>query len=146
MPREMRGHHLLCALGFRGLGYSPEFARNMAATLARLDAAPATPVTVTDTPDAICAAFPSDQPCHCHQAHVAIRDRRVIAGIGLRPGGTRPWGVLRAHLAGAFRPGDLDALCASCPWLPLGHCALGLGRLNAQAAGRGLPAASQTRP
>ena len=137
----------MCALGFRGLGYSPEFARNMAAILAQLDAAPGTAVTVTAEPDAICAAFPTDQPRHCEQPHIGLRDRRVLAGIGLRAGETRSWGTLRAQLGRAFRPRDLDALCASCPWLPLGHCAQGLGRLNAHAAAsRALPPGSQTRP
>ncbi len=147
MTEQLRGHHLMCALGFRGLGYSPEFARNMAAILARLDASPATGVTVTDAPDPICAGFPADQPDHCALSHIAARDRRVIAAIGLRPGDTRSWGALRARLGRAFVPGDLDALCASCPWLPLGHCAHGLAWLKARdTANLALPAGPHTRP
>lgn len=122
----MRGHHLLCALGFRGLGYSAEFSANMAAVLSRLDRAADTPVTVIDTPDAICSAFPADQPGHCTTPQVIERDRRVIAGMGLKPGAVRSWAELRARLSGAFQPSDLDSLCATCPWLPLGYCAQGL--------------------
>ena len=136
MPEAMRGHHLMCALGFRGLGYSPEFAANMGAILRRLDAAPETPVTVTDGPDAICAAFPADHPAHCGEPNVALRDRRVIAGMGLQPGATRSWVELRARLGRAFVPRDLDTLCATCPWLPLGYCAQGLAAARAGEASR----------
>lgn len=138
MPAEIRGHHLLCALGFRGFGYSPAFAANMAAILGRLDAAPATPVRAVDGPDGICAGFPADQPGHCLQENVVVRDRRVIAGMGLRVGDVVPWGELRRRLGEAFAPEDLDALCVTCPWLPLGYCQEGLGRLRGgDGAGRG---------
>jgi len=130
----MRGHHLLCALGFRGHGYSPAFSANMAGVLARLDANPDAVVAVTDSPDLICAAFPPEQPAHCREAQVVLRDRRVLAGIGLRPGDALPWGELRRRLGAAFAPDDLDTLCATCPWLPFGYCREGLGRLRAHAS------------
>ncbi len=125
---RLRGHHLLCALGFRGHGYSPGFAANMAAILQRLRAAPETLVMLTDEPDAICAAFPPDQPAHCRDDNVIARDRRVLAKLGLEPGAIAPWGQLQLRLGHAFVPSDLDALCATCPWLPLGYCRQGLRR------------------
>ena len=130
-PVPIRAHHLLCALGFRGHGYSPGFAANMAAILARLDAAPHTRVTVVDAPDGICAAFPPDQPSHCLEERVQVRDRAVLATLGLVAGAVATWGDLRARLGAAFLPGDLERLCATCPWLPLGYCQEGLGRLRA---------------
>jgi len=130
MPAEIRGHHLLCALGFRGFGYSAAFAANMASILSRLDAAPETLVRVVDGPEGICAAFPADQPGHCLDENVVARDRRVIAGVGLQVGDVRAWGDLRRRLGEAFAPQDLDDLCATCPWLPLGYCQEGLRRLR----------------
>ncbi len=126
----IRAHHLLCGLGFRGVGYSPEFAANMARILAALDTHPDAPVMVTDFPDAICAAFPPDQPGHCTDAKVFRRDQRVLAGIGLAAGSIQPWAELRRRVARAFAPGDLQDLCATCPWMPLGYCADGLAQLR----------------
>lgn len=131
--RDMRAHHLLCALGFRGHGYSEQFTRNMAEILAALDADPRAPVRVLDAPDAICAAFPSDQPAHCAEERVLTRDRRVLAALGLCAGHTASWGELRARVGRAFVPADLDRLCATCPWLGLGYCGEGLADLNARA-------------
>lgn len=127
---SIRAHHLLCTLGFRGLGYSPACAANMAAVLRALDASPDVPVVVTDAPDDICAGFPADQPCHCLGPEVLARDRRVIVAIGVAAGAALPWGELRRRIARAFAPGDLTALCATCPWLPLGYCGEGLSRLR----------------
>lgn len=127
----MRGHHLLCALGFRGHGYSQAFADHMASVLNRLDRTPDTVVVVVDAADAICSAFPSDQTSHCAENHVVARDRRVITALGLHPGDARSWRELRARVGRAFVPADLATLCATCPWLPLGYCQEGLDRLNA---------------
>ncbi len=134
MSRQLRGHHLMCALGFRGHGYSPAFAANMADILAALDRAPETPVQVVDVPDGICAAFPADQPGHCLEADVVERDRRVIARVGLNVGDVLTWRELRRRLGAAFSPADLDGLCTTCRWLPLGFCREGLAALQSTSA------------
>jgi hypothetical protein len=128
----IRAHHLLCRLGFRGLGYSDAFAANMAAVLRTLDGAPEARVAVTDAPDAICAAFPAGQPRHCEGPEVIARDRHVLARIGVAAGHALPWAQLRRRVAGAFAPDDLPRLCATCGWLPLGYCADGVARARAQ--------------
>lgn len=129
--QRLRGHHLLCALGFRGYGYSQAFAENMAGILGRLAAAPDTPVTLVDRPDDICAAFPADRPAHCLEPEVLQRDRRVIAALGLHPGEGGTWAELLERAARTFVPADLDRLCATCPWLPLGYCRQGLAAHSA---------------
>jgi hypothetical protein len=127
-PVPLRGHHLVCAFGFRGHGYSPAFAENMGRILRALEAAPDTPVRVVDVPDGICAAFPPDQPPHCEEPQVVARDRAVARAVGLEPGGVLAWGELRHRVARSLGPADLPHLCATCPWLPLGYCAEGLAR------------------
>jgi hypothetical protein len=131
-PLPMRAHHLLCTLGFAGLGYSRAFAANMAAIIATLDRHPETVIAVVDTPDGICAAFPPELPTHCRDTSVISRDRAVLGAMGLQAGSTPTWGQARQAVARAFAPDDLQQLCASCPWLPLGHCAAGLGRFRHQ--------------
>jgi hypothetical protein len=136
---RLRPHHLLCSLGFRGLGYSPGFAANMAAILGTLRDAPETRVALVPEPDSICAAFPADQPCHCGEEAVAERDRQVLAALGMAPGESAAWWDLLRRAARAFAPPDLGVLCATCPWLPLGYCQEGLEAL------RGRPGAGGTR-
>lgn len=125
-PVAIRAHHLLCQFGFRGYGYSDAFVANMQHLLDRLRADPATPVVVTDKPDAICAAFPPDSPAHCQEARVADRDRAVLSALGVPPGTLLAWGQSVAGVRHAFRPDDLSSLCATCPWLPAGYCREGL--------------------
>lgn len=131
-PVAIRGHHLLCALGFRGTGYSPAFVENMAAILRRLDATPAAPVLLVDAPDAICAACPSSHADHCTEASPLQRDRAVLSSIGRASGDTAPWDEIRTEVVRAFDPGDLNLLCANCPWLPYGYCQEGLDRRKKQ--------------
>ena len=129
---RLRGHHLLCSLGFRGLGYSPGFVVRMTEVLATLAAAPHTEVLLTDEADVLCAAFPTDQPPHCGEQRVRLRDRAVLRRLGWAPGQVRAWQLIRQGLAQCFVPADIELLCASCPWRPLGYCAEGLERLRAE--------------
>ena len=51
----LRAHHLICILGFRGLGYSKEYVANMSKIVGQLCSSPETLIQVVSKPDDICA-------------------------------------------------------------------------------------------
>lgn len=58
MKIKLRGHHLLCILGFQGYGYSEEFVQNMK-KINELRKSKETIITLTNEPDDICSACPN---------------------------------------------------------------------------------------
>ena len=138
-PVALRAHHLLCLLGFRGLGYSPEFTGNMTRIAARLRAHPATRIRLRARPDDICAACPhlaggcrQDGPESERRSR--RRDRAVLSGLRLRSGEETSWREALLGLAQAFSPDDIARVCAPCRWLERGYCAQGLAHLTATGA------------
>lgn len=131
----MRAHHLLCALGFRGLGYSPEFVANMTQVVRRLRGGRAR-VALVDTPDVICAACPNLQGGRCRPAsgrrsRVPTRDRRVLRRLGLVSGAELTARQAYALVRERITPEELrEKLCAGCRWVGLGYCEAGLTELR----------------
>ncbi len=134
----LRGHNLLCIQGFVGKGYSPGFVANMTQVVRSLGAA--AEVTVVAQADALCSACPnlSDEGCTLHgrgtEAGILRQDRDVIGRLRLAEGATYSWGEILERIRRHLAPEDLDEICGTCPWLPMGHCKEGLRRLRAPAA------------
>lgn len=92
MTIRLRGHHLLCLLGYRGKGYSESFCVNMTEIYERLRLHPETEIVIVEGPDDICRAFPSDQISHCMNDSVFRKEilqkqgtcRRFVCLIGWR--------------------------------------------------------------
>ncbi len=127
---RLRGHHLLCLLGYRGMGYSAEYTENMTRLHSTLRMHPETQVELVAGPDDLCRHFPDDQPYHCEEQTVHERDTAVLERMGLKPGDRLPWRTLEDRLATAFIPGDIPRLCSTCPWLGYGVCEDGVRRLR----------------
>jgi hypothetical protein len=128
---RLRGHHILCLHGYRGLGYSPEFVANMWVVRDRLRDSPNLRVKVLDSPDDICAACPHLADGRCRrkddesEPRVREKDRSILQRLSLAPGDVLPAGKLFDLAAGTFSDG-LDEVCSTCRWFPLGWCAAGL--------------------
>jgi uncharacterized protein len=128
---RLRGHHLLCLHGFRGLGYSPEFIANMQSVQSFLAASPDALVEVIASPDDICSACPhffADRCCHNgedSESRVSAKDRAILSCIGFSCGKTFPAKELFSRVANEFT-GEIVNMCPSCEWLSLGWCAEGL--------------------
>ena len=58
MRIKLRGHHLLCLSGFQGYGYDEDFTQNMSDINLKRKLSDTT-VSLTDSPDDICAACPN---------------------------------------------------------------------------------------
>lgn len=130
---SLRPHHVLCAIGWQGHGYSPDFTRNMDAIVCdRLRAEPQTAVTFTWGADAICGPCPSRRDDSCvSAARIWGLDRRHADALGLEGGETMTWAEAEGRATSRLRPRDLDYLCHDCRWLALGICGAALARLQA---------------
>ncbi|MFI5403813.1 MAG: DUF1284 domain-containing protein [Planctomycetota bacterium] len=135
---KLRAHNLLCIQGFVGKGYSPEFVANMTSIVGGLGAR--TEVTVVAEPDSLCSACPNlkTSGCTLHgegtEKGIVKQDKNVLARLGLRDGQEVAWREILARIRARVAPDDLDDICGTCPWLPLGHCKAGLARLRAAAS------------
>jgi len=122
---RLRGHHLLCLLTYKGLGYSPEFVAGMTATAGRLVAGAM--AEIVDGPDDICAPLcRAEQHPHCHEATVPERDRRALSLVATVLGRSVGAGdrlvldeKIRSRLRVAYRDGAFESACALCEWQPL---------------------------
>ena len=127
---KLRAHNLLCIQGFVGKGYSPEFVANMKSIVGGLGGT--TEVTVVAEPDSLCSACPNlkQSGCALHgegtEKGIVRQDKDVLARLGLADGATVTWGEILARIRARVKPDDLDGICGTCPWLPLGHCKNGL--------------------
>jgi len=128
---RLRGHHLLCVFGFRGLGYDPAHAAHMAGVVRRL-LTPAAAVEIVAGLDDICAGCPRRHSARCVTAEHE-RDLAALAAAGMAVGRVEPAATLFPAVAERVAAGDLAGLCAGCPWYDLGVCAAGLaaGRVAA---------------
>lgn len=128
----LRPHHVLCAIGWQGRGYSPEFTRNMdRIVLGRLRADPQTEVVFTAHSDAICAPCPSRRGYGCEmQDRIAALDRCHAEALSIAPGQRMRWAEASGPAVSRLRPDDLDRICAGCRWLELGLCKSALAKLQ----------------
>ncbi len=128
---RLRGHHLLCLHGFRGLGYSTEFVSNMQRIRRKLIESPDAEVEVTISPDDICSACPHLEADCCtrngeeSEARTRRKDADILQRLSLSPGDRLPSAEIFALTAERFCDG-IEELCASCRWFPLGWCAEGI--------------------
>lgn len=122
-PVRLRGHHFLCLLTYKGLGYTPAFVDNMTAIANRINAG--AKVILHAGPDDICAALtPADRAaCNhdCAKPETAALDdmaeRATIAVLG--HGLSEPFTLDTekvAKLRAAFLTGESRSACGLCRW------------------------------
>lgn len=132
----LRGHHLLCVHGFRGMGYSPAFIAKMTTIVEdiRNDAIDFTIQTVAAFDDAcMCCPHRGETECVASEGsndHVLSMDERVMTHLGLQKEQTYQKSFLVALTAAKVKPDDLDVLCAGCSWLAYGVCKEGISELR----------------
>ncbi|WAH36092.1 DUF1284 domain-containing protein [Alicyclobacillus dauci] len=127
---RLRGHHLLCLLGYRGMGYSDEFVKQMTNLHSALRENSSTEIELVEGPDDLCAKFPDDKPCHCLEQTVMKRDAVILERLGLQVGEVVSWGEIETRIAYTIWPSDVPSFCATCPWLSYGVCEEGVARIQ----------------
>ena len=135
----VRAHHLLCALGFRGKGYSREFIAKMREIVQRLQSHPEDYIVIQDRPDVICQACPhnTDEGCargEGGEATVRDSDRALLQRLGLAPRDeitvASVYDEIKKHVTRDFMHRHV---CRDCEWEALGYCREGLQNLQGQA-------------
>ncbi len=119
MKKILRGHHLLCTHGFKGMGYSPKFVDVMADIVAGIRNEGDFPIQVVQGFDDACQACPHKGKTECVKSvdsneHVLSMDGKVIRHLGLSAGSTYLKTELVQRTAENVRPEDLDYLCEGC--------------------------------
>lgn len=129
----IRGHHLLCIQGFRGLGYNDEFVSKMKMVTGTLAGNHDQIIQVVAEPDIICQACPHNKEgCqkNCSQDdHISLRDKKILARLGLAEYDRKTYGEILNLIKERIPVQDLATLCHSCPWISLGYCSQGIALL-----------------
>jgi len=136
MSLLLRGHHLLCVHGFRGMGYSPAFVQKMHGIVEQIrDETTDFPIKVVAGFDNACSACPHKGKTICEASegsneHVMTLDMKVIHQLGLIDGAEYNKSLLVRLTAENVSPNDLDYLCKDCSWLSYGVCKEGIATLR----------------
>ncbi len=127
---KLRGHHIFCLIGFRGMGYSKEYAANMAKVQEKLRAFPDTPLCLVNGADDLCAKFPCDQPYHCDTARVLEQDQRFLDKLQLQVGEVITWREIENRVQHLVTPAVIEEVCFDCQWRGYGVCEEGVQRIR----------------
>jgi hypothetical protein len=132
----LRAHHLLCTLGFRGLGYSKEYVDNMSRIVDQMRSSPEGLIEIVAEPDDICTPCPFLEEKGCQEKGpeseelVRRRDHTVMGMLNVVAGERITWAELKKRIRSSISPEDLEEICRDCQWLPQGYCMEGLKKLR----------------
>jgi hypothetical protein len=133
--RILRGHHLLCVHGFRGMGYSPEFVEKMKEIVEEIrDVTLEFPIRVVVGLDETCSFCPNKKGGYCNSpksdSFIVNLDEKVVSHLGIKEGEEYKKSELVSLVARKVTPEDLDHLCEGCSWLAYGVCKEGIANLK----------------
>lgn len=127
---QLRPHHLLCTLAFKGKGYTSDFVKNYQQYVDQLNQDPSTLLQIQSHTDVICSACPHQRGLLCEsEEKVQALDQRHAQMLNLIPGEILSWQAAKARLA-ERAPNNLDTLCHDCEWLSMGICMTALSNLR----------------
>lgn len=126
---KLRGHHIFCLLGYRGMGYSEEYAENMTKIQTILRTEPDTLIQIIKGPDHLCAKFPEGQPYHCEDKGIYVRDSEILKRLGLKFSDVLPWREVERRIRVEIVPSDIATVCETCSWRSYGYCEEGIERV-----------------
>lgn len=124
---KLRGHHLLCSLTYKGLGYNESFIENFDKIMVRLNRGDT--IELVKGIDAVCGALHQEgKSCtpdgdHCNLPRSEERDRLALEAVSK----VLKWPLkigdrfvllpkLIASLRRAFEKGSIRAACERCEW------------------------------
>jgi len=123
---QLRGHHLFCLLGYRGMGYSKEYVENMTKLHQILRTNPKTLVELVEGPDQLCEKYPNSGEYHCQDRHIDNRDHVILEKLGLKVGQILKWKDIEDSIRKNVVPSDIGTVCETCSWRSFGVCEEGV--------------------
>ena len=131
---KIRAHHLLCLLGFRGLGYNQEFINTMKKVAEAVFNKRAR-LRIVDSCDIICSACPYRKGNECAKKkdssqEVKKQNMELAGKLGIKIGMDLDWRHAKTLIMQNITPEDLGKLCKRCEWLKFGYCVDGLKQLR----------------
>ena len=123
---QLRGHHLFCLLGYRGIGYSEEYAENMTHIHQTFKNHPETMIQLVKGPDQLCEKYPCDGNYHCEDADIYERDAAIFQKLGLQIGQIVTWQEIESRIQTSVVSSDIQTVCETCSWRSSGVCAEGV--------------------
>ncbi|WP_284036898.1 DUF1284 domain-containing protein [Neobacillus sp. 114] len=127
---RLRGHHLFCLLGYRGMGYSEEYVKNMTRLHENLRKNPTTLIHLVNGPDHLCEKCPSTGQYHCEDKHIYERDAAILEKMGLKIGQILSWEEIESHIRKFVVPADIQTICETCSWRSYGVCEEGIQEIH----------------
>ncbi|MCM3707066.1 MULTISPECIES: DUF1284 domain-containing protein [Cytobacillus] len=123
---KLRGHHLFCLLGYRGMGYSREYAENMTRIHQTLRDNPRTWIQLVIGPDHLCEKYPNSGEYHCEHNDIYERDAVILEKLGLHIGQILYWQDIESNIRKHALPTDIQTVCETCSWRSYGVCEEGI--------------------
>ncbi len=123
MPVQLRGHHFLCILTYRGKGYTQAFVERMSGLVGAINAG--RPVQLVTGPDDICAGLTdqcrSDVSHDCAARDILRLDKLAVDAVSavLKRDLTTARTLLEddvGTLRIAYASGTIRAACSGCSW------------------------------
>ncbi len=125
MPLQFRPHHFLCALGFRGKGYSDRFVENFQTLVDQLRGPQGDQVQikVVSQTDSICEPCPHKRDRSCaEQVKIQTLDEAHLSALGLKVGQHLNWGEVKVRIKERLSVERFHRICQNCSWKAMGVC------------------------
>ena len=132
---SLRGHHLFCLLGYRGMGYSEEYVKNMTRLHQTLRENPKSLIKLVKGPDQLCEKYPNSGTYHCQDENIYERDAVILEKMGLTIGQILNWEDIESRIKKFVVPSDIQVICETCSWRSYGVCQEGIQEIH---EGKGL--------
>jgi hypothetical protein len=127
---KLRGHHLFCLLGYRGMGYSQEYVENMTRLHQTLRDNPKTLIQLVLGPDQLCEKYPNSGVYHCQNDNIYKRDAAILKKMELKIGQILKWEDIESRIRKHITPSDIQFVCATCSWRSYGVCEEGIQEIH----------------
>lgn len=119
---KLRGHHIFCLLGYRGMGYSQDYIKNMTRIHQSLRENPKIEIQLVKGPDQLCEKYPNSGEYHCQDESIYERDAAILNKLGLKIEDILTWEDIEKHIRNQVVPSDIQTICETCSWRSYGVC------------------------